>query len=296
LGVSLGSQIVEALSGLSAEEQLQQLNADAASFRTSVREGQLTEGQADALRGVLLQLLEGGQGTGQARVIVGELLGWLGDTRLLQSTDPAYWAELTLRSGDVFQMGRFPVTNAEYKAWVDAGGYEDADAWSDEGKAWLAATENAWPVLASRPGIETFLVPNQPVVGVSFYEAQAFAKAHNARLPRWYERVFAVRGLEKRPYPWGSPFGEGNTNSKEEVLERPCAVGLYVRDVTPDGVHDLAGNTAEWTEEQAGDEYLLHPGSFERPSLAAWAKALTSAEPEARWSALGFRLVRDPSA
>ena len=91
----------------------------------------------------------------------------------------------------------------------------------------------------------------------------------------------------------GDPFGEGNANTKEEVLGRPCAVGLYVRDITPDGVVDLAGNASEWTAETAGDEFLLHPGSWDQPSLAAWAKALTTAGPASRWSALGFRLAKD---
>ena len=56
-------------------------------------------------------------------------------------------------------------------------------------------------------------------------------------------------------------------------------MGLYVDDVTPEGVHDLAGNVAEWTDEKASAEYLLHPGSWDQPSLAAWAKALTTEAP-----------------
>ena len=132
--------------------------------------------------------------------------------------------------------------------------------------------------------------------------------AANARLPRVDERVWVVRGTERRPYPWGAPFGEGNANTREEVLGRPCAVGLYVRDCTPDGVSDLAGNVGEWTadsrevspEEAVGApnddgkhiEFFIHPGSWNEPSMAAWAKALSMAPPSARWTGLGFRLVR----
>lgn len=256
---------------------------------------ELDEEEVSALRDLLVRALASGEGQSRARLGCGVLLGYLGDPRLVPPSEAAYWARLVLPSGDAFEIGRFPVTNTEYRAWVDAGGYRDRDAWSDEGWTWLRNEPLPWPELAVRDEASDFIVPNQPVVGVSWYEADAYARAHGARLPRWYERVFAVRGTEKRPYPWGDPFGEGNANTKEEVLGRTTAVGLYVNDVTPEGVHDLAGNAAEWTAERGGDEFLLHPGSYEQPALASWAKALTSAAPNARWSALGFRLVRDPS-
>lgn len=259
----------------------------------AVADGSLAGEDADKLRKVLLAIIASDEGQSRARLSCGALLSVLGDSRLRKAADADYWVTLTLRSGDAFQIGKFPVTNAEFRAWADAGGYEDREAWSDEGWAWLQACEEPWPVIAKREDAEDFVLDNQPVVGVSWFEAEAFAAAHGARLPRWYERVFAVRGLEKRPYPWGSPFGEGNANTKEEVLERTCAVGLYPRDVTPEGVHDLAGNAGEWTAEAAGDEFLLHPGSYDQPSLAAWAKALTTSEPTARWAALGFRLAKD---
>jgi hypothetical protein len=254
---------------------------------------ELDEPEVEALRALLVRIVGSGEGSARERTQVGVLLGYLGDPRLRMPEDADYWVRLTQGSGDSFDLGRFPVTNAEYRRWTEAGGYRDRAAWSDEGWAWLRTEPVPWPELAVREEAADFVVPNQPVVGVSWFEAEAFARAHGARLPRWYERVFAVRGAEKRPYPWGDPFGEGHANTKEEVLGRTVAVGLFVADVTPEGVHDLAGNAAEWTAEKAGEDYLLHPGSYEQPGLAAWAKALTSAAPSARWSALGFRLARD---
>jgi hypothetical protein len=253
----------------------------------------LAEADAERLRTVLTAIVTSDLGAPRERLAVGELLGRVGDPRLRRPGDGDYWVTLTTASGESFQLGRYPVTNDEFRAFVADGGYERRELWSPEGLAWLDAADNPWPVLAGRAEIEAFVVANQPVVGVSYFEAEAYAHAHGARLPRWYERVWAVRGPAKRPYPWGSPFGEGNANTKEEVLGRPCAVGLYRRDVTPEGIWDLAGNAAEWTSESAGDEFLLHPGGWDQPSMAAWAKALTSADPSARWSGLGFRLARD---
>lgn len=282
---------VDALVELPPAARLDAIVADAPALLSLARAGALAD--SSKLVDSLVALVESGAGAAHDRLIVGALLGWIGDPRIGTPSDADYWVELTLRSGDVFQIGRHAVTNQEYQAWVAAGGYEDRAAWSEEGWGWLQGCGNPWPVLAQSADAERYLVPNQPVIGVCWHEAQAYAKAHGARLPRWYERVWAVRGAEKRPYPWGSPFGEGNANTKEEVLQRPVAVGLYRRDRTPEGVADLAGNVSEWTAEQIGDEVMLHPGSWDQPSLASWAKASTTESPEARWLGIGFRLARD---
>jgi len=192
-------------------------------------------------------------------------------------------------------VGRYPVTNDEYLSWVKGGGYQDRGAWTASGLAWLDACDAPWHVLAEREDAAPFVVANQPVVGVTWFEASAYAKAHGARLLRTDERVWVTRGEERRPYPWGSPFGEGNANTREECLERPCGVGMFLGDVTPEGVCDLAGNVAEWSGDEpvVGEERLVHPGCWEQPSMAAWAKALTFVRPEVRRTSLGFRLGRD---
>ncbi|MCB9665593.1 MAG: SUMF1/EgtB/PvdO family nonheme iron enzyme [Alphaproteobacteria bacterium] len=287
---------IEDLTRASLARAVGELAAWADEAVAAIASGQMGADDQDRLRALCVAMVEGDEGNARARLGAGEVLAALGDPRLRTPADPDYWVTLTLGSGDPFAIGRFPVTNQEFRAWVEAGGYDDRAAWSDDGWAWKEETADTWPSLAARDSVRAFVVANQPVVGVSWFEADAYARGVGARLPRWYERVWAVRGAEKRPYPWGDPFREGYANTKEEVLERPCAVGLYVRDVTPEGVHDLAGNAAEWTGEEAGEERLLHPGSYDQPSLASWAKALTSAAPSARWGALGFRLARDVEA
>ncbi|MEQ1501707.1 MAG: SUMF1/EgtB/PvdO family nonheme iron enzyme [Myxococcota bacterium] len=254
---------------------------------------------ADVIRPLvahLLDAIESGAGTGRQRLELGEVLGLLGDPRLRRPADEGYWVRISSDLGPIV-IGRFPVTNAEYRAWVDSGAYRDRSAWTDDGWTWLDGAkgdaDGPWSIHAQDVASRPFVVPNQPVVGVTFWEAQAYAAAHGARLPRSDERVWACRGRERRPYPWGSPFGEGNANTREEVLGRPCAVGLYLRDRTPDGVADLAGNVAEWMADEVGDQRLIHPGAWDQPSMAAWAKALALYPPDARWAGLGFRLARD---
>lgn len=245
-----------------------------------------------ALVGELVEVVGSGVGDARRRMLVGEVLGRLGDPRLRRPADPDYWVAVSSELGNIV-LGRFLVTNAEYSEWADGGGYRDRSAWTEEGLAWLDATPDPWPTHAKDPASAPFTVANQPVVGVTLHEALAYAAAHGARLPRSDERVWVCRGREKRPYPWGSPFGEGNANTREEVLGRPCAVGLYLKDRTPEGVSDLAGNVAEWMADDVGGQRLVHPGAWDQPSMAAWAKALALHSADARWAGLGFRLARD---
>lgn len=238
-------------------------------------------------------LIEEGVGSGHERLGLGEIVGWLGDVRLRTPKDADYWAAVDTDDG-VVKFGRFLVTNSEWCGFIEAGGYQNKALWADEGWAWLQGCEDPWPEKAKGAEARPFVVPNQPVVGISWWEASAYAKSNGARLPRFDERVQAIRGKGlKRPYPWGSPFGEANANTREEVLGRPSAVGLYVRDCTPEGVCDLAGNVAEWTEDGVGGQQFYAPGAFNEPSMAAWAKAREIAPPDHRSAALGFRLVRD---
>jgi len=251
----------------------------------------------------------GGQGSTQARVALGDALGRAGDPRVRRPSDDAYWVSMTSDLGDPLVIGAYPVTNAEFQAWVDSGGYDNRAVWSDEGWAWLQSTEDAWPVLSKSHAPEV-QGANQPVVSVTFYEADAYATAHGSRLIRTDERLWVVRGEERRPYPWGAPFGEGHANTREEAVGRASAVGMFTGDQTPEGVYDLAGNVAEWTGDDEVDYVdfdavdegeeppirncrTIHPGAWNQPALAAWAKAKALVVPESRWTALGFRLARD---
>lgn len=241
----------------------------------------------------LIDLLESFAGNGRQRLLMGEVLGLLGDPRLRTPAHADYWARVTLPDGTVVEVGRFPVTNQEFGQWVESGGYDDPAAWSAGGAAWKAGGEAPWAELAANPESSTLTVANQPVAGVTWWEAEAYAKAHGARLLTAAEHRSACRGDEKRPYPWGAPFGDGNANTKEEALGRPCAVGVFAADRTPEGITDLAGNMGCWLVDGTEDgRRMLHPGSWARPSMAAWAKALEMAEPDVRSADLGFRLAR----
>jgi len=251
-------------------------------------------GRGDAsVTPALVALIDEPGFTPQQRMDLGEALGRLGDPRLCEPAAANYWVAVSLGDDHRLSIGRNMVTTAEWIAFLDSGAYSDDSNWTETGLVWRGGDRPTWRDLAAAEDSKPLIIANQPVVGVSWYEAMAYACAHNARLLEFDERVRITRGPGKRPYPWGAPFGQANANTREEVLGKPTAIGIFPRDRTPEGINDLAGNVGEWTIDVVGDRRVIHPGSWEQPSMAAWAKALHIVSPAARAADLGFRIVRD---
>lgn len=279
--------LIKDISRLSGAERVQPL----LSLGASLRENGVSPEARTMVIEEMAALISSGEGPSTERLKLGELLGELGDPRILSPKDDGYYVSIA-DDGHQVQMARFPVTNSEFRWFVDNGGYDDESFWDSDSWAWRQRTKSTWSTKAAGENAQPFIVPNQPVVGVNWYEAQAFARAHNARLPTFDERLLTIRGQEKRPYPWGSPFGKGNANTREEVLGRPCAVGLFIGDRTPEGVFDLAGNVAEWCQDGVGDEKWIHPGCWGESFECSWAKARILEQPKYNSATWGFRLAR----
>ena len=112
-------------------------------------------------------------------------------------------------------IGRTPITNATYLTFVEGGGYERREWWSDEGwswkedyditrpQSWTADLRSEWRLSGLEP-----LHPDRPVVHVSWFEADAFARAHAVRLPTESEWEKAATWDQEqqssRRYPWGA--------------------------------------------------------------------------------------------
>ena len=230
--------------------------------------------------------------TFQEKIRIGDMLGKVGDPRLSTPKDSQYWVQVELEYTSLL-VGKYPVTTQEWRSFIEGEDYHNDELWSAEGLAWKSKKKVSWLTLAQSPKVVDFIHLNQPVVGVSWYEAEAYANLHGARLPDCQERIDIVRGKEKRVYPWGKSFGHGNSNTKEQGLERPAAVGVFIHDRTPDGVCDLAGNVGEWTSEVYEGKARIHPGAWSHDMMSSWSKAFDSISPAARLNDLGFRLVKD---
>ena len=108
--------------------------------------------------------------------------------------------------------------------------------------------------------------PNQPVVGVNWYEAMAYAAwlaqvtGKPYRLPTEAEWEWAARRNARR-YPWGDEWDGARCNWQGSRLNRGNPVGIYRQGETTDGLHELAGNVYEWTASLYRDyPYLANDG------------------------------------
>ena len=193
----------------------------------------------------------------RVRLAAGEVLGCLGDPRLSEMVViPA--GEFLMGEGREqhelflpdYQLGRYPVTNAEYKRFIEADGYQDKSFW----------TEAGWQEVGQKQKEPRFWQdarfnkPNQPAIGLSWYECVAYCRCLSAgtgqlyRLPTEAEWEKGARGVEGRVYPWGNEFEPSRSNAREGD-QKVCAstpVGIYPTGVSPFGLFDCAGNVWEW--------------------------------------------------
>ena len=147
----------------------------------------------------------------------------------------------TIQLDHRFRIGRFPVTVAEYGWAVHLGEVPAPSA--GEGVTWEEQCDQ----------------PDHPVVNITWYAAQAYAdwlaRITGARwdLPTEIEWEKAARGTDGRIYPWGDAWDPLKANINARGARRTSPVGVYLDDVSPYGIYDLAGNVSEWT----GTNYTL---------------------------------------
>ena len=224
-----------------------------------------------------------------------------------------------------FQIGRAPVTNASYLRFVEGGGYVRREWWSDEGWAWKEQYDITRPAGWSedlqtewRLGEHVALHPLRPVIHVSWFEAEAFARAHDARLPTEYEwektATWDLERGEARRYPWGSepPVPGVHANVDHHALG-PVAAGSLPQGASPYGCLGMIGDTWEWTSShlRGYPGFVAHPypeysqvffgGEYRVLRGGSWAtraRVITPTfrnwdYPQRRQIFAGFRIARD---
>jgi iron(II)-dependent oxidoreductase len=162
-----------------------------------------------------------------------------------------------------------PVTNGQYLEFLAAGGYEDARWWSPAGWAhrqeagisaprfWRREPGGWW---RTRFGVHEPIPEAEPVVHVSFYEAEAFAAWAGKRLPTEPEWEKAARfdpatGRSQR-FPWGDDEPTPDQANLGQRHLRPAEAGAYPEGASPLGVHQLIGDVWEWTS----SDFAPYPG------------------------------------
>ena len=133
---------------------------------------------------------------------------------------------------DRYYIDKYEVTNELYQAFVQASDREQPGFASDS----------------------DFNGAQQPVVGVSWYDAEAYCGWAGLRLPTEAEWEKAARGTDGRTYPWGEGIDADKANYGRKS-GRAVAVGSYPAGVSPYGAHDMAGNVWEWVADRYSSDY-----------------------------------------
>jgi len=259
-----------------------------------------------ALRDVLLQA---SQPLKDVRLLAGDLLGRLDDPRqdvncpvpfivpvpggtLRMGSTPAQverwnkadnttWYNNELPQHEVtlpdFAIGKYPVTNAQFRRFWEAKGYEREEFWTPQGWAWrwgkyepdlsyiadedLRRRVKEWldqRKQRDKPffwDLQPWNLSNRPVVGVTWFEAVAYCNwlsqeaGAKYRLPTEAEWEYAARGglaLGSPEWPWGDTFDPARANTSESDLGQTSPVGLFPSGKTWCEAQDMAGNVWEW--------------------------------------------------
>jgi formylglycine-generating enzyme required for sulfatase activity len=248
----------------------------------------------------------------QDRQALGLCLGRLGDPRVFDLRDPKAYVEVpagrypygdkgeTVEIRAPFWIGRYPVTNGQYLVFMAAGGYNERKWWSDAGWAWLQDAGRAQ--LQKRETTEPrfwrdrgWNGPSQPVVGVSFFEAEACCAWAGGRLPSEQEWEAAGRGPKGHVYPWGDEWEDGICNTREASLEMLSPIGLFPRSRQAElGIEDLAGNVFEWCrslDKNPKASGMVRGGAWFFDQDDARSGRRARYDPTGSYDIVGFRVV-----
>ncbi|QKW22863.1 ergothioneine biosynthesis protein EgtB [Kitasatospora sp. NA04385] len=227
---------------------------------------------------------------------------------------PAFWLDTT------------PVSNGAYQRFLADGGYDDPRWWTPEGWAHRMSAGLSAPLFWQRDGGQWLRrrfgrlepVPeDEPVLHVSWYEADAYARWAGRRLPTEAEWEKAARhdpaSGRSRRFPWGDAApGPEHANLGQRHL-RPAPVGAYPEGESPCGARQLIGDVWEWTSSDFtgypgftawpypeysevffGPEYkVLRGGSFAVAPVACRGTFRNWDYPVRRQIFAGFRTARD---
>ncbi len=142
-----------------------------------------------------------------------------------------------------FLIDRAPVTNAQFAQFMREDGYRRAEFWDAEGWHWLQRSGVQRPLSFETPG---FSSPLQPVAGVSWYEAAAYARWAGKQLPTEAQWERAARGDDRRLFPWGDALPRSAFCNFDGRIGRTTVPGAYPCGHSPFGLYDMAGNVNNW--------------------------------------------------
>jgi len=194
-----------------------------------------------------------------------------------------------------FWIDKFPVTNKQFKQFLDATNYHPKDELNFLSDWKKGTYPDGWE--------------NKPVTWISLEDARAYAEWAGKRLPHEWEWQYAAQGANGNIYPWGNTWDSTAVpvSDKGHTLRGPDLVDSHPSGASSFGVMDLVGNVWQWTDEYV-DEHtraaILKGGNYYQPQGSIWyfpqaykleehGKLLLMAPSYDRSGAVGFRCVQD---
>ncbi len=214
------------------------------------------------------------------------------DTEAHSDESPVYRVTL-----GAYTIGRYPVTVYQYQRFIDSGCYHDDRFWQMGGFGQQQMPKD-WD--------EQKRHPTRPVVGVSWFEASAYAAWAGCRLLTEAEWERAAKGADDRKYPWGDDAPNDKLLNYNMNVRQPTPVGIYPQGATPDGIVDMAGNVWEWCNDwydkyptdqttdpkgpTDGKSRVLRGGSWSRDAALCRSTCRIYGTPDLRHLLIGFRV------
>ena len=248
-------------------------------------------------------------------------LGYAGDDFAWDNEKPQHTVFL-----QDFAIDRAPVSNGDFLAFMNAGGYDDFRWWLSEG--WEAVNKGQWkaPLYWERRDGQWMIrdfhglrlaaeKANEPVTHVSYFEAAAYARWAGKRLPteaEWEKAAcFDPKKQTKRRFPWGDADQDlAKANLFDRQLWGVAPIGSFPQGRSPYGCHQMIGDVWEWTTSDYApypgfksefDEYndkwfvgqkVLRGGSFATPQIHIRSTYRNFFHPPERWMISGFRCAK----
>lgn len=204
---------------------------------------------------------------------------------------------------DAFYIDKHEVTNAQFQEFILADGYKTRKYWTKEGWDFIQKERYLYIDIARVPyriesplGFDRNIVstePDHPVIGVSWYEASAYAKWAGKRLPTEAEWEKAARGTDARLYPWGNKFDFSKLNYFP-TYKKLSPVGSYPEGASSYGVLDMAGSVAEWCADslQDGNIKVVRGGNWSSIRKNLRCPSRVKKSPSYRYYTVGFRCTK----
>jgi len=187
-----------------------------------------------------------------------------------------------------FEMSKYVITNKWFKEFINNNGYKESKYWIEiASKIWLMnnrinSLDEKYETMIQKEANyyrkkydqellkENFNKDLQPIVYVTYYEAQAFCKylsdidkEYKYEIPTKEQWDYVASAGEKREYPWGNKWNKDYCNNSSNQFHRTSEIGMFKQGDSKFGISDLVGNVWVWTSSLEKNDYnYLKGGSW----------------------------------